>query len=299
MSQTWAFLTRTSGRNSLTWTDYASYAYLALGFLLIFLPVMWIGLNSVKSSFQLDSQDLSLLPTDYQRVARATVNGPDGKEIFIISDLPDWVLNWKDLNDDQKAAQDIDGLLARFEGRDFYALRSHLGRVSTDVRALVEAGGVPDWVLKYTSMTGSAKAEIDVEATLSALGEEDRRLVAEFLNFAPYTANRVVSQVLVNAPDPETGAARSWAVPSVTGRQEFLPGRALDGDGSVTRLPRETVEAERTIRPSWGNYTEPLEGASYGVNVNFAACITNSVLVTVIATLITLLINSMAAFALS
>ena len=104
MSGVWSFLTRTQGRNgSLTLTDYASYAYLLFGFLIIFLPVSWVALNSIKSQFQLEKQDLSLLPTDYERVGRATVNGPDGREIFILQDLPAWVLNWSNLRPEEKA----------------------------------------------------------------------------------------------------------------------------------------------------------------------------------------------------
>jgi len=103
MSTVWTFLTRTQGRNgSLTITDYASYAYLLLGFLIIFLPVSWVALNSIKSQFQLEKQDLAILPTDYERVGRATVNGLDGREIFILQDLPDWLLNWAELRPEEK-----------------------------------------------------------------------------------------------------------------------------------------------------------------------------------------------------
>ncbi len=52
-------------------------------------------------------------------------------------------------------------------------------------------------------------------------------------------------------------------------------------------------EAIRTISLAWNNYTDPLE------RFNFWTYLRNSVIVTVTATLITLLINSMAAFALS
>ncbi|MBO6541478.1 MAG: carbohydrate ABC transporter permease [Rhizobiaceae bacterium] len=91
-----------------------------------------------------------------------------------------------------------------------------------------------------------------------------------------------------------------WAIPDINPQAEFLPGRAVDGSiEGVVRLPVETVTASRKFRPAWGNYLDPLRGKAYGVNVNFATCITNSVLVTIIATIITLLINSMAGFALS
>ena len=75
MTAVWQFLSRRQGKGGrLTLGDWLSYSYLVLGFLVIFLPVMWIVLNSFKSAFQLDKQDLSLLPTDFVRVARATVN---------------------------------------------------------------------------------------------------------------------------------------------------------------------------------------------------------------------------------
>ena len=32
------------------WTDWACYAYLALGVLLMFGPVLWLGISSLKSS---------------------------------------------------------------------------------------------------------------------------------------------------------------------------------------------------------------------------------------------------------
>ena len=43
----------------------------------------WNLLNSIKSQFLLQKLDTNLLPLDYDRVVRATVFGPDGKEIFI------------------------------------------------------------------------------------------------------------------------------------------------------------------------------------------------------------------------
>ena len=64
--------------------------------------------------------------------------------------------------------------------------------------------------------------------------------------------------------------------------------------------PDETVSVDidarsevQRLQPAWSNYTEPLR------RFNFLTYLKNSVVVTVTATLITLLINSMAAFALS
>ncbi len=44
-------------------------------------------------------------------MARATVNDEGGKDIFIMSDLPDWVLNWKDLEAEERSSMDIDSFL--------------------------------------------------------------------------------------------------------------------------------------------------------------------------------------------
>ena len=301
MSAVWTFLTRTQGRNgSLTITDYASYAYLLLGFLIIFLPVSWVALNSIKSQFQLEKQDLSLLPTDYERVGRATVNGTDGREIFILQDLPDWVLNWSNLRAEEKSQYQPAEFVSGFDGNAFYALRSHLGMVPTEARELITSKGLHDWLIRYSSMAPAGREELDLDAVRSELSAEEDRLLMEYLGVEPFKANRLVSQVLVSAPDPETGVITQYAVASVTTRQKKLSARALNGDGGkVVRLPRESITANPIISPSWRNYSDPLSGKAYSVNVDFVTCITNSVLVTVIATLLTLLINSMAAFALS
>lgn len=300
MSTVWEFLTRTQGRNRLSWTDWVAYAYLLLGFLIIFLPVLWLGINSVKTAFQIEKQDLSLLPGDYERVARATVNGPDGRAIFIISGLPDWVLNWRSLSANEQADIDVKAFLTAYSGREYYALRSHLDQVPEAARALIAQKNLPDWLNRYNSLTDDARKAFDLEGALQGLAPDEVRLIKEYLGVSPFDPNRLVTQVLVTAPNPETGEVMEWAIPDINPQAEFLPGRAVDGSiEGVVRLPVETVTASREIRPAWGNYLDPLRGKAYGVNVNFATCITNSVLVTIIATIITLLINSMAGFALS
>jgi len=59
------------------------------------------------------------------------------------------------------------------------------------------------------------------------------------------------------------------------------------------KVPIDRREPIREFRMAWENYTDPLE------RFNFLGYLRNSVVVTVVATLITLLINSMAAFGLS
>ena len=61
----------------------------------------------------------------------------------------------------------------------------------------------------------------------------------------------------------------------------------------IVRIPTQDRTPVRELRFAWGNYTE-LMG-----RFNFGTYLWNSVFITVVATLITLLINSMAAFALS
>ncbi|MCG8474485.1 MAG: carbohydrate ABC transporter permease, partial [Cytophagales bacterium] len=289
----------TQGRHAPSLADWLCYAYLALGFLIIFVPVAWLVLNSFKPIFQLEKQDVSLLPNDFERVGRATVNGPDGRSIFIIPGLPAWVLNWRDLSEEEHAEHDPRGFALEQEAPARYALRSHLGLVPELARETIERRGMPDWLLRYPALSSGAKAAHDLEAALAALTEDERRLLLEFLGEEPYLPNRLVSQVLARAPHPDTGKMVLWAVPGIDTTRAFTPGRALDDPAVVVRLPTGTVEANRTLRPAWSNYTEPLTGQASTVTVNFATCVTNSVLATVIATLLTLLINSMAAFALS
>ena len=294
------FLTRKSGGQRANWLDYLTYAYLAFGFLMIVIPVAWLGLNSLKTKSQLEKQDLALLPTEYKRVARATVNTADGKEIFIIGDLPEWVLNWQDLSEEERAKHDPAAFIEAFDGLTYYALRTHLGQLQVQVGDLIARENLPDWITRYVTMSDDAKAENDVDAILSRLSPDDQRLLSEYLGLPPYEASRFATQILVTAPDPETGQKTQFAVSNIRPNRDITPARYVDNRSTdVVKLPTDTIAAERRFAPSWSNYSEPLSGQAFGVNVNFATCFTNSVLVTVIATILTLLINSMAAFALA
>lgn len=300
MNATLAFLTRKAGGQRANWLDWATYAYLMLGFLLILVPVGWLALNSLKTAAQLERQDLSLLPATYESVARASVSGPDGRRVFFINDLPQWVLDWSDLSAEQRARHDVPAFLAGIEGDAVHALRAHLDQTPELVRALVTREGLPDWVLRYTTMSDAAKAEVDLPAVLDSLTPEDRRLLSEFLSVPPYEPSSVSVQILVTAPDPETGEETQFGISNYRPTRDVTPGRYVDNrSDAVVRLPTETISLSRRITPAWDNYTDPLTGRAFGVNVNFATCFTNSVLVTAIATILTLLINSMAAFALA
>ncbi len=294
------FLGRKAGGQRANWLDYLTYAYLMFGILLILLPVSWLALNSLKSASQLEKQDLSLLPTSFESVARATVSYPDGNQIFFINDLPRWVLNWSDLSSEQQAGHDVAAFLEQYSGRELYALRAHLGQVQDLVRDMIARDGLPDWVLRYPSMSATAKADFDIDAVVAALPPEDQRLLSEFLSLPPYEPARVAVQILASAPDPVTGEETLFGISNFRATRDVTPARYVDNrSDEVVRLSTAEITLRRSFAPSWENFTDPVTGRAFGVNVNFATCFTNSVLVTVIATILTLLINSMAAFALA
>jgi len=300
MSALATFLTRKAGGRRANWLDYLTYAYLMVGILLILLPVSWLALNSLKSSSQLEKQDLSLLPTSFESVARATVSFPEGKQIFFIDGLPRWVLTWSDLSAEEQASHDVAAFLAGYSGRDLYALRAHLDQVPALVREMIGRDGLPEWVLRYPSMSASAKADFDIASVVAALPPEDQRLLSEFLSLPPYEPARVAVQILASAPDPVTGEDTLFGISNFRATRAVTPARYVDNRSEeVVRLATADITLRRSLAPSWQNFSDPVTGRAFGVNVNFATCFTNSVLVTVIATVLTLLINSMAAFALA
>lgn len=300
MSAVRTFLGRTHGKKRLSWVDWVTYIYLGFGFLLIFLPVCWLVINSFKTQFQLEKQDLSLLPSEYTQVARATVYGPEGRRIFIIEGLPPWVLNWRGLEPEEKALHDVDALLETLQGDAFYAVRSATGQVPLQTRALIEERGLPEWILRYPALAANAKAEFDAQGVVDQLDGEERRLLAEFLGLDPFQPNKLVSQILVSGLHPDTGERMKFAVPRYDPSRPIMPARLVDNSSdAVIKIATETARVERRIAPAFSNFTEPLAGRAREVTVNFARCFTNSFLVTILATIITLVINSMAAFALS
>ena len=62
-------LTATRGRGRWDWTDWASYGYLALGVCIMFGPVLWLAMSSLKSEAGLSEYPPSLLPTEQVRVS--------------------------------------------------------------------------------------------------------------------------------------------------------------------------------------------------------------------------------------
>lgn len=294
------FFTRTQGSKKLTLVDWVSYIFLFLGFLIIFLPVLWLVLNSIKSQFLLQKLDTNLLPLDYERVGRATVYGPEGKEIFMMKDLPSWVLYWSDLSVEEKSQHDVKSYISKYSGKEYYALRTHFGLVPGQSKELIINNNLPEWLIKYPSMFPSAKKEYDPESIISSLNIEEARLLSEYLGLKPYKPNGFTSQILVSAIDPETNEVTEYSVSRINTNKDTVNARSITNpQGGIVKLPKNEIILNKNLKPSWINYTDPLTQNVPNMDFNAVRCLNNSVFVTIVATIITVLINSMAAFALS
>jgi alpha-1,4-digalacturonate transport system permease protein len=62
-------LTATRGRNRWDWTDWAAHIYLLIGVLVMFGPVAWLGMSSLKSETGLNAFPPTLLPYEQATVA--------------------------------------------------------------------------------------------------------------------------------------------------------------------------------------------------------------------------------------
>lgn len=100
MSKVITFLTRTAGSadkaHRFGAQDFIAYAYLALGVLIILVPVLWTVLSSVKSEEALKTFDTRVLP--YNQITQEiegvgekpiyTLRGEDGSEQLVFKDGP-------------------------------------------------------------------------------------------------------------------------------------------------------------------------------------------------------------------
>ena len=68
---------------------------------------------------------------------------------------------------------------------------------------------------------------------------------------------------------------------------------------TVFEVPRTSLARKEVVDPRWENYTEPTLGSTQSRTFNFLRYFWNSTFVTVMATLLTLIVNAMAGFALS
>ena len=62
------FLTRTSGRGRLDWTDWLSYGYLMVGLVTMFAPIVWLVMSSFKTESAISQFPPSFLPYSQKSV---------------------------------------------------------------------------------------------------------------------------------------------------------------------------------------------------------------------------------------
>jgi alpha-1,4-digalacturonate transport system permease protein len=173
------FLTRRRSPHGLHWTDWLSYTYLAVGVLLVILPIFWMFMSSIKSPRALVENDPRLLP--YEQLTIPAADGSRQLGVFI-----------------------------------------------------------------WTKPDGS-KAEVAF--------------------VGPRGANARVYE--------------------------------LSNPAETIEVPRTALARRDIIQPRFENYTDPTIGSTQSRTFNFLRYFWNSTFVTVVATLLTLVVNAMAAFALS
>jgi alpha-1,4-digalacturonate transport system permease protein len=171
------FITRKRSRHGTDWTDWLAYAYLAIGVMLVLLPIFWMFMSSIKSPRALVENDPRLMP--YEQV-------------------------------------------------------------------MIQGAERPLSVFIHTKADGT---KIDVAFV------------------GPRGAN-----------------ARVYAL----GKPE-----------EILEVPRTSLVRKDIIQPRWENYTDPTIGSTQSRTFNFLRYFWNSIFVTVVATILTLIVNAMAAFALS
>ena len=99
--------------------------------------------------------------------------------------------------------------------------------------------------------------------------------------------------------DPETSEVVEYSVSRIDPNRDIVNARLIsDPQGGIVKLPVNEIILNKSLKPSWINYTDPLTKNVLG-SFDAVRCLNNSLFVTIVATIITLLINSMAAFALS
>jgi alpha-1,4-digalacturonate transport system permease protein len=120
---------------------------------------------------------------------------------------------------------------------------------------------------------------------------------------------RVLPMAQIEAEIEGAGSKTVWIYEAEDGteREVFKAGPTrvitevapIDDPDAVSSVPRERLRPSEEIRIATENYLDPLLKRNGQDNFTFGTYLFNSVFVTVMATLITLLINAMAAFALS
>jgi alpha-1,4-digalacturonate transport system permease protein len=128
-----------------------------------------------------------------------------------------------------------------------------------------------------------------------ALVENDPRLLPyDQVSITAPDGSRQLSVFVLTRPDG-TRADVAFVAPRGANAQVF----DLAKPGETFEVPRASLQRKDEVKPRFANYTDPTLGSTQTRTFNFLRYFWNSTFVTVVATLITLLINAMAGFALS
>lgn len=132
--------------------------------------------------------------------------------------------------------------------------------------------------------------------------KSQRALVENDPRFLPYEQLTVPSadgerQLGVFTLTREDGTTATVGMRGPKGRNAVV--FELDKPGVTFEVPRDRLKRLDRIHPHWENYTDPTLGGADLQSFKFLRYFWNSSFVTVVATLITLIVNAMAAFALS
>ncbi|MGL4494967.1 MAG: carbohydrate ABC transporter permease, partial [Beijerinckiaceae bacterium] len=95
----------------------------------------------------------------------------------------------------------------------------------------------------------------------------------------------------------DDGSAVDVAFVAPRGRNALV--HDLGKPAETYEAPRDRLKRKDVVNPRWENYSDPVVGSAQSRTFNFLRYFWNSTFVTVIATIITLIVNAMAAFALS
>ena len=78
---------------------------------------------------------------------------------------------------DKKEVNDPNLFISKFEGKEYYALRTHLGLVSDHAKELIEEKNFPEWLIKYPSMFPDSKKEYNPEEYLINLTKKISNII--------------------------------------------------------------------------------------------------------------------------
>ena len=128
-----------------------------------------------------------------------------------------------------------------------------------------------------------------------ALVENDPRLLPyEQVQVAAPDGQRQLGVFIWTKPDGTT-ADVAFVGPRGANARVFELGKPSE----IIEVPRTALARKDVISPRFENYTEPTIGSTQSRTFNFLRYFWNSTFVTVVATILTLIVNAMAAFALS